>query len=54
MGSTGKRNNMIQVSHSTADLLVAANKGHWIDSRDDSVMPKGMQHGWNVGFECYL
>jgi hypothetical protein len=53
MESTGKRN-MIQVSHSTADLLVAANKGHWIDSRDDSVMAKGMQIGWNVGLERYL
>ena len=38
--STGKRN-MVQVSHSTANLLVAAGKGHWLESRDDAVLAKG-------------
>ncbi|CAB9515699.1 Receptor-type guanylate cyclase gcy [Seminavis robusta] len=40
MESTGMRS-MIHVSHATANLLVAANKGHWLESREDAVMAKG-------------
>jgi hypothetical protein len=38
--SLGARNK-IQVSQSTADLLVAAGKGHWIKPRKDAVTAKG-------------
>ncbi|CAB9519134.1 Receptor-type guanylate cyclase gcy [Seminavis robusta] len=31
----------IQVSHATANLLTAAGKGHWLESRDDSIVAKG-------------
>ncbi|KAL3933781.1 MAG: hypothetical protein SGBAC_010248 [Bacillariaceae sp.] len=40
MESTGKRN-YIQVSSSTAALLVAADKEHWITQREDMVSAKG-------------
>jgi hypothetical protein len=33
--------NMIQCSQKTADLLIAANKGHWIEKRADLVEAKG-------------
>lgn len=48
MESTGKVNR-IQVSQTTADLLVKANKGHWLKARDEAVEVKGkgtMQTFW--------
>jgi hypothetical protein len=38
--SLGKRNK-IQVSQSTADLLLASGKGHWLKSRKGGVTAKG-------------
>jgi len=40
MESTGRRN-YIQVSNSTANLLIASGKGHWITKRKDMVKVKG-------------
>lgn len=40
MESTGEKN-MIQVSKSTADLLTAAGKGHWLKPREEPVSAKG-------------
>jgi 3'5'-cyclic nucleotide phosphodiesterase len=40
MESTGKAG-MIQVSSSTADLLIAAGKSHWLKEREDKVNAKG-------------
>jgi len=40
MESTGKRN-YIQVSNSTANLLIASGKEHWITKREDMVQAKG-------------
>lgn len=41
MESNGIRNK-IHISQSTADLLVAAGKGHWVTMRDELVEAKGM------------
>jgi Adenylate and Guanylate cyclase catalytic domain len=41
--------NRIQVSQKTADLLMAAGKGHWLTARDTLVEAKGkgkMQTYW--------
>eukprot|EP00980_Cylindrotheca_fusiformis_P023291 scaffold10332_cov101-Cylindrotheca_fusiformis.AAC.2 len=40
MESTGKQN-QIQVSQSTADLIAASGKGHWMRKRDELVQAKG-------------
>ena len=40
MESTGEKN-MIQVSQSTADLLNASGKGHWLTQREGPVSAKG-------------
>ena len=40
MESTGERGR-IQVSHETADLLMAAGKSHWLKARQDMVVAKG-------------
>jgi Adenylate and Guanylate cyclase catalytic domain len=48
MESTGTRDK-IQISQSTADLLIGANKSHWIKPRDDAIDAKGkgmMQTYW--------
>lgn len=48
MNSTGQRNK-IQVSQSTADLLVNAGKGHWLKARETLVEAKGkgsLQNFW--------
>lgn len=48
MESNGARGR-IQVSQSTADLLVADGKGHWLTQREDLVRAKGkglMQTYW--------
>jgi hypothetical protein len=48
MESTGKPG-QIQVSSSTADLLIEAGKKHWVTSRDELVTAKGkgeMQTFW--------
>jgi class 3 adenylate cyclase len=43
MESTGLPN-MIQVSQTTADLLIAASKEHWIKPRDEQIFAKGKGH----------
>jgi hypothetical protein len=51
MESTGQRDR-IQVSQSTADLLVASGRGDWITKRDGLVAAKGkgeLQTYWLVG-----
>ncbi|CAJ1963470.1 unnamed protein product [Cylindrotheca closterium] len=40
MESTGKPN-MVQVSQSTADLIIASGKGHWMKKREHRVQAKG-------------
>lgn len=40
MESTG-RPGMIQLSQQTADILIAAGKGHWITPREEAVVAKG-------------
>jgi hypothetical protein len=41
--STGA-SNKIQISHATAQLIIAADKGHWVKRREDAVEAKGK--GW--------
>ena len=48
MESTGEKG-QVQLSQVTADLLVAAGKGHWTRPREDKVVAKGkgeMQTHW--------
>lgn len=40
MESTSKEN-CIQVSQQTADLLIASEKGYWLTEREDTVNAKG-------------
>ena len=40
MESTGKRNR-VQISSTTADLIVANGKGHWIEKRGEKIEVKG-------------
>lgn len=40
METTGIRNK-IHISQETADLLIQANKSHWIEPRKDIVVAKG-------------
>jgi len=48
MESNGRRNH-IHVTQKTADLLIAAGKGHWVQAREDAIEAKGkgkMQTYW--------
>lgn len=50
METMGQKNR-IHLSQDTADLLVAAGKGHWLQPREDMITPKGkspMQTYWLV------
>lgn len=49
MESTSLRGH-IQVSQQTADMLFAANKGHWLSARDEVVFAKGKGnlHTWFI------
>lgn len=40
MESEGKKD-CIQVSHATAQLLIASNKGHWVTKRKEAIIAKG-------------
>ena len=57
METTGVRNK-IHLSQETADLLVEANKSHWIESRKDIVVAKGKlffsNKCHNAGFISFL